>query len=136
MQEKPRVLVIDDDAQLRTLYARALRNHFTVDVESNGPTALRRLHRGDWFDVILCDRGLDAAMSGDELYDALETAMQRRFVMCCGVEAAEGDALAALLGDRFVWKLQPMPLLISRLLAVVASETPRTPRATRIPSAA
>jgi len=50
----PRILVVDDDASLRKLYAHYLDGHFDVTCSADGKEALRQVQRQS-FDVILSD---------------------------------------------------------------------------------
>ena len=52
---RPRVLVIDDDASLGRGISRLLRRVAEVTVEVDPRAALRRLLRGEVFDLVLCD---------------------------------------------------------------------------------
>lgn len=115
---KPRLLVIDDDAQLRRLYARVLRHDFTVETEADAKRALRRIVDGPGFDVILCDRNLADGMSGQDFFESLSLDLQGRVVMCSGAEPEVHDAFAAARGDRYVMKLGHIAALISILLRV------------------
>jgi signal transduction histidine kinase/ActR/RegA family two-component response regulator len=69
-----RVLVVDDEPEIRRALGRQLRPNHSVTLCANGIEALRRLVAGERFDVILCDV-LMPEMTGIELYDELE----RRF---------------------------------------------------------
>jgi signal transduction histidine kinase len=49
-----RILVADDNPDMRSYIARILRTHWTVDVVENGEAALRRLAEAR-YDLVLCD---------------------------------------------------------------------------------
>ena len=69
-----RVLVIDDEPEIRRGLKRILRERHEVFLCGNGAEALERLAAGERYDVILCDL-LMPEMTGIELYQELE----RRF---------------------------------------------------------
>src|SRR5689334_2202387 len=50
-----RILVVEDDVQLRRLVQVALRPHFEVETAENGSEALARVSRPPPFDLIICD---------------------------------------------------------------------------------
>lgn len=53
-EKRPRVLLVDDNADMRRYVARLLQPHFQVDVAANGADALQRIQRGRP-DLILTD---------------------------------------------------------------------------------
>ena len=71
---KRRLLVIDDDASLRTLFRRMLsREGFDVDLASDGDAGLAYIRDSD-YDVII----LDLMMTGVSGFDVLDQLMQDR----------------------------------------------------------
>jgi signal transduction histidine kinase/ActR/RegA family two-component response regulator len=66
-----RVLVIDDEPEIRRVLERILRARHKVAVCGNGAEALERLIAGERFDVILCDL-LMPEMTGIELLAEIE----------------------------------------------------------------
>ncbi|WP_232287482.1 ATP-binding protein [Anaeromyxobacter dehalogenans] len=68
-----RVLVLDDDPLVARAIGRTLSRDCTVDVSTDPAQALRRLHSGERWDVILCDlmmpelAGMDVHASVQEL---------------------------------------------------------------------
>jgi signal transduction histidine kinase len=69
-----RVLVVDDEPEIRRALRRILEQKYEVSLCSNGAEALERFDSGERFDVILCDV-LMPEMTGVELFGELE----RRF---------------------------------------------------------
>ena len=65
---RPRVLVVDDDAGVARGLRRLLHSVADVTVEQVPAAALRRLQRGERFDVVLCDVMMPD-MSGPELFE-------------------------------------------------------------------
>ena len=65
---RPRVLVVDDDAGVARGLRRLLHSVADVTVEQAPAAALRRLQRGETFDVVLCDVMMPD-MSGPELFE-------------------------------------------------------------------
>ena len=117
-ESKPRVLVIDDDAQVLRAFSRLLSRHFLVESEAAAAPALRRLAGGESFDVILCDRNLPGGMSGQDFFEAVDPAVQKRIVICSGAPLAPDDAFAAVLGSRFFLKSSDAAGLAALLLRV------------------
>lgn len=68
--ERARLLIIDDEEDVRKSLARALRHGFDVSLFANAELALRELRAGRVADVILCDLMM-APMTGIEFVDAL-----------------------------------------------------------------
>ncbi|MFK7990433.1 MAG: ATP-binding protein [Sandaracinaceae bacterium] len=64
-----RVMVVDDEPQLGIALRVALSERYDVTVSGSGQDALRRLGRGQRFDLVLCDLMMPE-MTGMELYDA------------------------------------------------------------------
>ena len=113
----PRLLVIDDDFQIRRAFTRTLGRHFSVECACAGEEALAMIDGGAVFDVILCDLHL-ARMSGRDLYDELarrSAEMAARFVIITGTDPDDDDAFATLLGERYLAKTAPLPDLTRTL---------------------
>ena len=68
MDERPRLLLVDDDADMRQALAEALDGRFEVALAANGEEGLRRLRQGARPCAVLLDL-LMPEMSG---YDLLE----------------------------------------------------------------
>lgn len=66
-----RVLVVDDEPEIRTLYARMLEGEYAVESAASGEDALGRI--GDHIDVVLLDRRM-AGLSGAETLNRLRSA--------------------------------------------------------------
>lgn len=67
---RPRVLVVDDEENLRSSLGQILAFDYDVTVCANGREALDHLAAGARFDALLCDLMMPG-MSGMDLYDAL-----------------------------------------------------------------
>jgi CheY-like chemotaxis protein len=76
----PRVLVVDDQPDIGRAVARALRSSAHVTIEDQPEVALKRLQRGERFDIILCDVMMPM-MTGPEFFDE---------VMACAPEMRAG----------------------------------------------
>jgi CheY-like chemotaxis protein len=76
-----RVLVIDDDEQLRAAAARVMRGH-EVTTAGTGEEGLALVGSGA-FDVVLCDMEMPG-ISGLEVWSRLPEGMKSRFVMWTG----------------------------------------------------
>jgi CheY-like chemotaxis protein len=53
--QRPRILIIDDDAQLRKMMRRTLEPEHEIVEVASAMAALERLAAGEPFDLILCD---------------------------------------------------------------------------------
>lgn len=69
---RPRVLVVDDEENLRVSLGQILSFEYDVTVCAGGREALALLGEGRRFAVILCDLMMPG-MSGMDFYDALAT---------------------------------------------------------------
>jgi len=97
MPEKPRILVVDDDAPILLLMRTVLREYGFEPVEAaSGPQAIEKA-RNDTPDLILLDRHMPG-MSGDEVLRALraEPALSSVPVLILSGEPIERDELNAL----------------------------------------
>jgi CheY-like chemotaxis protein len=91
---RARVLVVDDDAAVRTVLELALCGHEVVTAP-DGCAALALLEAGPPFDIVLCDVAMPS-MGGVELW--MELALERpellpRFVFMTGGAMTRGDRL-------------------------------------------
>lgn len=126
--ERPRLLVIDDEAALARAMASALSQSFEVEIAVSADEALTRVEQRR-FDVILCDLHLSGD-SGLEFYDRLIARVPRlahRFALTSGgVDAGTEDKARArgipLLSKPFDWK--ELERQLSRLATAVVSEPP------------
>jgi len=66
-----RILIVDDEPQIRRAMQRLLGKERTISLCANGAEALKRIVAGERFDVILCDI-LMPEMTGIELFDELK----------------------------------------------------------------
>lgn len=116
--DRKRILVIDDDAGVRTILSTALGAvGFDVVQAESGREALTMLVR-DEFDVILTDVHM-AELDGRQLYDFLEQHLpqykQRTIFITGDTSSAETMMFLGETGRPFL----PKPLDISRLIDVV-----------------
>ena len=81
-EDRPRVLLVDDDRQVRAMTRRVLRRHLDLVAVGSGDEALRRLEV-ETFDCVVCDISMPG-MSGPELYQALPARIRRLFVFATG----------------------------------------------------
>ena len=83
--ERPRLLLIDDDDALRKTLARLLAAEFDVTQEADGRAGIARL-TVEAFDVVLTDLEMPLA-SGDEVFawvEANQPALARRVIVLSG----------------------------------------------------
>ena len=89
-----RVLVVDDDAEVRAVLARALVGHEVVTA-TDGSDALGLIARGSAFDLVLCDVAMPT-MGGVELWMELSLThpeLVPGFVLMTGGAMTRGDRL-------------------------------------------
>ena len=65
----PKILIVDDVPSVGRSIARMLRGYETV-VESDPREAVRRVERGEHFDIVLCDLQMPE-LTGRDVYRAL-----------------------------------------------------------------
>ncbi len=83
---RARVLLVDDEANLRTSLAQILGAEHEVREVGSGAEVLELLHAGERYDVLLCDLMMPE-MSGIDLFDAIErldAAQARRVIFLTG----------------------------------------------------
>lgn len=89
--ENMKVLLVDDDSDLRELFTEALRERgYHAEAVGNAEEALERLSR-EAFDVVACDMVMPG-MNGIEM-------MKRIRHSCPGVEPLQGVLLIMITGD-------------------------------------
>jgi CheY-like chemotaxis protein len=102
----PRLLIIDDDPQIRRVFVRMLGRHFAIECAVSGEEGLAMIDGGAVFDAILTDLNLPG-MSGRGIYDALlrrSKATAARLLIITGTLPSANDPFAAMLGDRYLIK--------------------------------
>jgi len=83
---RARILLVDDEASLRSLLSQILGGEHEVRAVESGAEVLELLRRGDRYDVILCDLMMPE-MSGIDLFEAIEAldvAQARRVIFLTG----------------------------------------------------
>jgi CheY-like chemotaxis protein len=98
---RPTVLIVEDDANVRTMMARALAPACNVAVAVDGEAALWRFATGERFDVVLCDACMPV-MDGAALVEQLrriDADQVRRVIVVTG---AVDSLPAAQLAGHFV----------------------------------
>ena len=120
---RPRVLVVDDEALIGRVVARALGPFAEVEVALSGPEALRRIDDrrvgGARFDLVVCDVMMPE-MSGPELFarvKALDPGTAGAFVFVTGGASDEQLDLVSATGVRCLDK----PLDIETLRTLLPS---------------
>ena len=84
-QRRLRILVLDDEAPIRTFLLRVLRRSVDVVAAATGPEALRLIEE-DQFDGVLCDHRMPG-MSGTDVYEQVATLrpeLARHFILMSG----------------------------------------------------
>ncbi|HSN90105.1 MAG TPA: response regulator [Anaeromyxobacteraceae bacterium] len=117
-----RVLVVDDDPDVRTAVARLLAGSHEVVEASGGAPALRRVEGGEAFDAILCDLMMPD-LSGMKLYAALRARWpalaERVVVMTGGVFTPEQQSFLDSIPNRRVDKPFDLDALRAALATVL-----------------
>jgi len=89
--EQPRVLVVEDEPQMRVLYPLLLRRSAEVVTVENGDEAVALLQRDRRFDAVVCDI-VTPGRNGYEVYRWLQRhipALARRTIFVTGGDAPE-----------------------------------------------
>jgi PAS domain S-box-containing protein len=116
-----RVLVVDDDALVRTVIGTSLEAHHEVTLAEDGATALAFLETTT-FDAILCDMMMPG-IDGREVHRrvaASHPGLERRIIFITGgTLRSELDQFLATAGNRCLMK----PFTLEAVLAAVAEST-------------
>ena len=121
-----RVLILDDDAIVARSMARLLTSGCVVAVETDAKAALRRLSRGESFDVITCDVMMPDT-SGLQFYEAVvafDPVLAMRIVFVTGGALSTG-AEKFLQGTANTLLMKPFDP--ARLRGIVARLAARPP---------
>lgn len=117
---RPSVLVVEDDANVRTMMARVLAPACNVAVAVDGAAALWRFATGERFDVVLCDACMPV-MDGAALVEhlrAIDADQARRVIVVTG--AVDSPTAARLAGHFILEKpfaVQALRALVERVSA-------------------
>lgn len=85
-ERRPRVMIVDDEENLRVSLGQILSTEFEVSLFSGAQDALKAIAAGDEVDAVLCDLMMPR-MSGVDLYEAVGAvapALQGRFIFLSG----------------------------------------------------
>lgn len=94
--EKPKILIAEDDTDLRNMLAEALGQEYDVTGVASGDKALQLLIMGT-FDILLTDMGMPG-MTGEEVVRALSPEIRKRLIIIFSTGQSR-DELASLLED-------------------------------------
>jgi two-component system cell cycle sensor histidine kinase/response regulator CckA len=115
---RPRVLLIDDEAAIRSVLQQLLVEDYEVEVADSGRAAMAVLARDQAFAAIVCDMTMPD-VGGAELWGWIEAHHPRlldRLVLMSGGTSAGGTALLQRFPDRWLHK----PFSLERLQRAVA----------------
>lgn len=120
LQNRARILVIDDDAAVGRMIKRVLDRHYDITIETSSASAVYRVVLGADYDVILCDVTMPI-MSGIDVYKAViaarpELVLQFIF-MSDGIRGAEAQEFF----DKTCSTLVDKPFTIDALLRAIES---------------
>lgn len=122
----PRVLVVEDDARLRSTLLRALRaGAFEVDAVADGASALARLDSDSGYSVIVLDVGLPDS-DGRDVCQAIRSRGIDVPVLFLTARGQTGDQLSAFAagGDDFLPKPFDVDVLLARLRSLARRAGP------------
>lgn len=92
-EKKPLALIVEDDAQLCQIYAKALQGDFETDIAYDGNTALMRLAQITP-DVVLLDLNLPGLGGKDILSDIRSNPnLKNTHVILCTADAQQASML-------------------------------------------
>ena len=118
-ERRPRVLFIDDEAQILRAYERLLASSYDVVTASSGDAAIALLERDRAWDAIVCDI-LMPSVDGAAVWEWVEATapdLRDRFLFCSGGAFTDrGAALAAAQRERLLHK----PLRRAQIVAAIA----------------
>ncbi len=115
-----RVLIVDDEPQIRRSLERLLRPTYQVSTCSNGSEVLARLVAGEHFDVILCDL-LMPTMTGIELFEELERRWPNQAACTVFLTGGTITDTAQVFVDRHSARVVRKPFEHGEIGAVVAT---------------
>jgi len=112
-----KVLLVEDDAAVRAVTETLLEDMgCEVASEAEGAPALRRLERGESFDIVISDIIMPGGMSGVDLARAAHVARPGlRFVLTTGYAGERGGAA----GGELDWPVLRKPFRAEQLAAVL-----------------
>jgi CheY-like chemotaxis protein len=117
--QRPRVLVIDDDAPLRSMMRRVLEPGHEIVLATSAKEALDRIAAGERFDLVLCDLMLPG-LSGVDFHERVGTSapdlVERIVFTTGGAYTPRAEAFLARSDIRHIEK--PFPS-VSAFRAVV-----------------
>ncbi len=106
--EKPKILVVDDEEDVRTRLVNLITRHFSseVDKAANGQEALQKL-KNNKFDVVVMDIKMPGLSGIDVIREAIKFTPQTQFLAISGYDSSEvaDEALRAGAVD-FIHKPQ------------------------------
>lgn len=122
-QSKNKLLVVDDDADVRLMMADYLRDlSFEITEAGSAPEALEKFSQ-DKFDLIITDIVMPGALDGVGLARAIkESNPDLPVILVSGFNSAEGDLSAS------GWKILKKPFELERLGAAVSEALKSKPR--------
>ena len=98
MEEKKRILVVDDDKVVRESFKQILiMEGYSVDVAETGRQALEKI-MAEFFTLVLVNNRLPD-MSGKELQNKIQTSMSDQRVILLGSEPLDPMKLLNLIKD-------------------------------------
>lgn len=106
MSEKRRVVLAEDDEDVRTLVTRSLGDEFDVEGFGNGTACWERLASGDPPDVLLLDVTLPG-MEGPELYERVRETDRLSEVSVLFLTGRDESDLTAAVGEEVDYVAKP-----------------------------
>lgn len=98
MHTKRRLLLVEDEPELRALLARMLGALYMVDLAASLEEAVACVTAEPTYDGVLCDLGL-AGRSALDLHATLAPPLSERFVVMTGSDGPELRQLNRLFGE-------------------------------------
>ncbi|HDS0924959.1 TPA: response regulator [Stenotrophomonas maltophilia] len=120
MSEPLRVLMVEDQEDLRELIGQALRD-FGIDVHTadDGPTAIKLIDEAGGFDVVFSDVNMPNNMSGLELSAHVANALPNaRMILSSGFARSQLPPLPAHV------EFLPKPYRLKQLLSILKESSP------------
>ncbi len=125
---KKRILVVDDEPALRSLYVRALGKYGEVLAVENGEMALDAI-RKNYFDVVVTDVDMPERDGVSLLREAVRNndLWRSHFIVCTGNASAEVHQVTAEYSVPLLKKPMPLKLLWETVESVLLKLNPDSP---------
>jgi CheY-like chemotaxis protein/anti-sigma regulatory factor (Ser/Thr protein kinase) len=135
VQQRPRLLIIDDERLVADAIARVLSEDSDVEVVTDARQALARIAAGELYDVVLCDLMMPV-MTGMDLYAEVVRSAPKLASHIVFMTGGAFTPRARAFVESVVNQCLEKPLDMSKLRSLLARAARKWPAAPRAPRAA